>query len=275
MSEQSTNLHIWEQVQETPTTATKTNKFQGRDVTSINAQYIVQRATEVWGPIGFGWGYEIVEERCDDMGPMFHNDQMVGTYKNHTILLRLWYKQDGEKYHVDHFGHTPYVYRSKNGPMVDQDAPKKSLTDALKKCLSMLGFAADIFLGMYDDQDYVEAVKTKEYIQKADDADAAAVEEIEALRDQVVNAGQGYQLIPNKAALKLAHDKNVKSIQRKAEVLGANSQSYVNALTKKYEERLQELSPANKICTDCGTVSPGQGGEACPECNSNNTAPQQ
>ena len=35
------------------------------------------------------------------------------------------------------------------------DAPKKSATDGMVKCLSMLGFAGDIFSGQWDDSKYV------------------------------------------------------------------------------------------------------------------------
>jgi hypothetical protein len=38
---------------------------------------------------------------------------------------------------------------------IDEDAPKKATTDALTKLLSHLGFSADVFLGLYDDNKYV------------------------------------------------------------------------------------------------------------------------
>ncbi|MFK8333452.1 hypothetical protein M2D63_026040, partial [Pseudomonas sp. BJa5] len=38
----------------------------------------------------------------------------------------------------------------------DGEAPKKSLTDAINNSLSMLGFRADVFLGIFDDRDYVQ-----------------------------------------------------------------------------------------------------------------------
>jgi hypothetical protein len=45
---------------------------------------------------------------------------------------------------------------SKDKLVVDEDAPKKSVTDALVKCASYLGFAGDIFSGMWDDSKYVQ-----------------------------------------------------------------------------------------------------------------------
>ena len=39
----------------------------------------------------------------------------------------------------------------------DEDAVKKAVTDGLTKCLSYLGFNADVFLGLFDDNKYVQA----------------------------------------------------------------------------------------------------------------------
>ena len=134
---------------------------------------MAKAATERFGPIGIGWGYEILEERLDDAGPIYHEGDLLCQSKLHTIKLRLWYKhQDGDKLLVGdliQFGHTKYIYKSSRGFSTDWDVAKKSLTDAMKKCLSLLGFCADIFTGQFDDQDYVEHQKDKERIKNADD----------------------------------------------------------------------------------------------------------
>jgi hypothetical protein len=44
---------------------------------------------------------------------------------------------------------------------VDDDAPKKALTDALTKALSHLGFNADVFMGMFDSNKYVKQLEEK------------------------------------------------------------------------------------------------------------------
>ena len=41
---------------------------------------------------------------------------------------------------VTHFGQTTFVGANKHGLFTDEEAPKKSLTDATNKALSMLGF---------------------------------------------------------------------------------------------------------------------------------------
>jgi hypothetical protein len=87
----------------------------------------------------------------------------------HTIKLKLWYLDaDGGIRTVSHYGHTDFVYKDSYGIKTDSEAPKKSLTDALKKCLSMLGFSADVFMGKFDDHLYLEEATNKAALEKAD-----------------------------------------------------------------------------------------------------------
>jgi len=176
-----TNTSIWERVQSTDPKFTKNYKGAGGfSGTAINATYLVKKATEQFGPLGSGWGYEIVEERFDAGGPISDKE---GAYlcdaKIHTIRLRLWYMQEGERRELDHYGHTPYIFTNKYGVQTDMEAPKKSLTDAIKKCLSMLGFGADIHLGMYDDLAYVQEALNESAMTHAEDKAAEAVKQQE------------------------------------------------------------------------------------------------
>ena len=165
------NLSIWESVEKTDPSFTKKFSVGGYYGTSISGQYVYMRLTEVFGPVGIGWGYEIVQERYDEGAPFVFNEiQMV--QKTHTIHLRLWYVLVGNpKAFIDGFGHTPYLYSSGKGTAVtvDQEAPKKSLTDAIKKCASMLGIGADIFMGLHDDNDYMQELRNEVSLEKAED----------------------------------------------------------------------------------------------------------
>jgi uncharacterized short protein YbdD (DUF466 family) len=42
---------------------------------------------------------------------------------------------------------------------LDDEAPKKAMTDAMTKAFSHLGMSADVFLGKFDDSKYVEQMK--------------------------------------------------------------------------------------------------------------------
>lgn len=64
---------------------------------------------------------------------------------------------DGKRGEIEQMGQTRSSYVTSAGKFtVDEDAPKKSVTDGMVKCLSMLGFAGDIFSGQWDDSRYVE-----------------------------------------------------------------------------------------------------------------------
>mgnify|MGYP003641128994 CR=1 FL=1 len=54
------------------------------------------------------------------------------------------------------FGSVQKLWR-KTGAL-DDEAPKKAMTDAMTKALSHLGMSADVFLGMFDNSKYVEKV---------------------------------------------------------------------------------------------------------------------
>ena len=174
------NLAIWKQVDETDMDFAKKfdkGRFSG---TSINNVYMVKQATSVFGPMGIGWGIDIVKEDFLEGHPFF-----VGEEKCHTIIhclkIKLWYTQGGERGEITHFGQTPFITNGKNGPYTDEEAPKKSLTDATSKALSMLGFSADVYMGEFDDQTYVNELAAKQKIEKADDKDKALIEEAKEL----------------------------------------------------------------------------------------------
>ena len=133
--EPNKNMDLWDSVKETSPKWTKPGQNQ---LTSINGMYCIMRATEKFGPCGIGWGYEILEDRLDQGAEMIH-DALKYNVTTHTIKIRLWYKWAGETGEVFHYGHTPFIMKSKRGPYQDDDPAKKSLTDAIKKCLSMIG----------------------------------------------------------------------------------------------------------------------------------------
>jgi uncharacterized short protein YbdD (DUF466 family) len=94
--------------------------------------------------MGLGWWYTI-----DDMDI---TDTMV------ICRLSLHYEIDGER-------SQPITVVSaaqrKMGTKNDDDCFKKVVTDCLTKALSYLGFSADVFLGQFDDNKYVQQQHAK------------------------------------------------------------------------------------------------------------------
>jgi hypothetical protein len=153
---------IWKAVCETDPKHTKDfNRGGGFKGTAISPTYLAQRATEVFGPCGTGWGIDKLEEQYVEGAPQV--DEKAGHFREiiHVVYARLWYVQDGQRGEVHQYGQTTFVGKNKYGAFTDEEAPKKSLTDAMSKCLSLLGFGADIHLGLYDDSKYVNDMRQK------------------------------------------------------------------------------------------------------------------
>lgn len=149
MTDTNQNMRLWDRVCVTDPKAVKpiTGKDYGGN--SPKPYWIIQRLTEEFGPCGLGWGYAIEDERFE---------RFSETDNLHIARVRLWYimpdtQQRGE---VVQMGQTKATYVTSKGIFkVDEDAPKKSVTDALVKCASYIGFAGDIFSGRWDDSRYV------------------------------------------------------------------------------------------------------------------------
>jgi hypothetical protein len=148
------NLKLWLTVEKTPAEHTKKITGKSYQGTSPKPHFLVHRATETFGPCGIGWGFQIVEERIEEG---------AGGEKMHLARVRVWYEWNGKRGEVEHIGGTHFSgTRSSGKHFTDEDAPKKSVTDALVKALSMVGFAGDIFMGRYDDSKYVAELKSEE-----------------------------------------------------------------------------------------------------------------
>lgn len=150
----SDNLALWQAVETTPPSQTKAITGKAYQGTSPKPHYLIHKATETFGPCGIGWGFTIEDERIEEGAP---GDRM------HIARVKVWFKWNGERGEVEHIGGTQFSgTRASGKPFTDEDAPKKSVTDALIKALSMLGFAGDIFMGRYDDSKYVTDLRTDE-----------------------------------------------------------------------------------------------------------------
>lgn len=143
----SENMKLWQSVCVTDPAAVKPITGKQYKGNSPKPYWIIQRATETFGPCGIGWGVTVLNERFE---------RMTETDVLHVALVRIWYELGGKRGEIEQMGQTKASYRTAKGDlMVDEDAPKKSVTDGMVKCLSMLGFAGDIFSGQWDDSKYV------------------------------------------------------------------------------------------------------------------------
>lgn len=184
----SENLALWNRVRTPDPAFTKGfSKGGGFKGTATNVSYLIRLATEQWGPMGGKWGVEIVKEDYIDGAPLLGTDgDVIGHEMIHVIQIKLRHP-DGE---VPGIGQTTFVGKNKNGVFTDEEAPKKSLTDALSKALSWLGFAADIHMGLWDDNKYVADVR-REFEEREHSEKVALVtgEQAQAISAAIEAAG--------------------------------------------------------------------------------------
>ena len=134
------NRNIWDQMKETDPRFTKrVNKGFG-EITTIDPQWQIMRMTEMFGPVGKGWNYKV----------------------NYNYTDQLVFAEVSVSTGKDYFGPACSVQKlfRKTGAL-DDEAPKKAMTDALTKAFSHLGLCSDIFMGKFDDSKYVQKLEEK------------------------------------------------------------------------------------------------------------------
>ena len=114
---------------------------------------LIKKATELWGPYGSNWKLDNIKHEelpCIENGTIVVKTSGTFCYPGGCfagfVAGKLCYMTTGTN---------PYL-------KVDEDIYKKNETDLITKCLSRLGFNADVFLGKFDDNKYVAELKREE-----------------------------------------------------------------------------------------------------------------
>lgn len=160
-----TNTLLWRAVAVTDQKYTKHVNQRG-GYTAIDPMYQTRKATEQFGPFGSGWGFESSSfdtALVELAGMVIHQavffyviDGVRGSFPIHNAVS-IW--SDAKK------------------TRPDEDFAKKVETNTVSKALSKLGFCADVFMGMFEDNRYLahaaEITAAENSIKEADDkADA-------------------------------------------------------------------------------------------------------
>ena len=178
------NMEIWNVLNKTNPDFTKPLPgYGGKNLTTIDPMYQIQMMTERFGPVGKGWKYN-VEYKYQD-GLIFA-EVCIQYYEDHR-----WYEY-GPVCSVQNLS-------KKNGGL-DDEAPKKAMTDAMTKAFSHLGMSADVFLGKFDNSKYVEQMK-KEFSQPKKNSRSSETEHdnnhvmvVDNIKNDIKNAKTIYEL---------------------------------------------------------------------------------
>ena len=178
MSTEKNNKALWLDVYETNPAHTKPYNNGAFKGTSIASLACVERATEVFGPLGKGWDIEILEDQFIPGAPII--DTQTGAVlcneQTHSILIRVTATYGNSQLVALGYGLTPHITRNNKGQLkTEHEAQKKSFTDAIKGALKYWGFSADVYMGLHDIPEYVEAMNSKAAIEGADDKAAEVI----------------------------------------------------------------------------------------------------
>lgn len=154
------NMGIWNEVCKTDPAFTKKVTQRG-GYTSISPQYQTQEATKVFGPYGKGWGFSKIEF-----------DFQLSESGLVLVDAVFFYVLGGEcsEFPIKN------AWQIKQGQRVDPDFAKKAETNTLSKALSKLGFSADVFMGQFDDMEYVHERTNEALVENAANKDEAKAE---------------------------------------------------------------------------------------------------
>jgi len=140
---------LWDRLGKTDPKHTKPfQRSGGFKGTSIKPIYSYRRMTEEFGPCGEGWG---INEPTFQVVPGSDGEVLV------YCTASIWY---GNKEKVVFgVGGDKAVVKQSSGLRGDDEAFKKAFTDGITNALKMIGVGADVHMGMFDDDKYVNALK--------------------------------------------------------------------------------------------------------------------
>lgn len=137
------NMSIWNAVCETdPKYTSKVNTRGG--FTAVDAYYQIKQATELWGPYGSNWKLADIEYAYN--------------IENLCIIKANFIYPSGSF----QIGNSISIQIMKKSKLeLDEEFIKKIETNTISKALSRLGFAADVFVGKFDDARYIAEMNEK------------------------------------------------------------------------------------------------------------------
>ena len=147
----SENTKLWDLLGRTdpkhPQPFTRGGGFKG---TAIKPMVSYRRMTEEFGPCGKGWG---VGEPAFQIVPGPEGEMLV------FCTASIWYRHEEAECRVYGVGGDKAVGKNKYGLQTDDEAFKKAFTDAVTNALKLIGVGADVHMGLFDDNKYVNTMR--------------------------------------------------------------------------------------------------------------------
>lgn len=135
------NLAIYDKARVVPNEAKKDIKAgRLKGMTDINPMWRIKKLTELFGPCGVGWWYEIIDKHlaADEI------TKQVAAFVD--IMLYYIDPESGKESHgIPGTGGASFVAQERNGPYMSDECYKMALTDAISVAAKALGIGADVY----------------------------------------------------------------------------------------------------------------------------------
>lgn len=168
------NTDLWDALGKTDPNHTKGfSRAGGFKGTATKPMWVYRRLTEKFGPVGVGWG---------------HNkpDYQVVPGANDEVLVfctvECWHTARENTFHG--VGGDKVVGKNKHGLFSDDEAFKKAFTDSVMNAFKSVGVAADVHMGLFDDDKYVAQME-REFAPQVETITDAQRDELMLLMDNL------------------------------------------------------------------------------------------
>lgn len=136
---------LWDTLGKTDPHHTKGFKRSGGfSGTAVKPMWVYRRLTEQFGAVGMGWGH-----KKPDFQVVAGADGEVAVY----CIVECWHTDPSNGFFG--VGGDKVVGKNKHGLFTDDEAFKKAFTDAVMNAFKSVGVAADVHMGLFDDDKYV------------------------------------------------------------------------------------------------------------------------
>lgn len=135
------NMAIYDRVRAVPAEAKKeitAGRLKG--MSDINPMWRIKVLTELFGPCGAGWWYEITDKRIVDDETTHQRAAFVD-----VVLYYIDPATGKESHGVPGTGGSSFVAQERNGAYLSDECFKMALTDALSVACKALGVGADVY----------------------------------------------------------------------------------------------------------------------------------
>lgn len=239
MSEQEeskSNLKLWGLVERTNAKHTKSAKKGQYQFTAITPMSQFKKATEVFGVQGLDWGVKV--------GSEVFTETTIGTTTllNYDAVMYFKFEDREGELPIHSTEKLAYMTNGGNGYLkIDDEARKKVVTNAKTKGLSELGFNADVFMGQFENPEYLEERKAEAAMEEAEDKEKLSEERYNEVKEMFNNYVKTIEALPTALLVDNMRKKATTNVQRKLAAYKFNPALFNDKIKHAADKRIEEI----------------------------------